>query len=164
MKTKKLVMASMLAALVCIATIVIVIPTPFKGYINAGDAVVILCGLILSPAYGFFAAAVGAALADIILSYAVYAPATFVIKGLMALSASFLFKTLRKQTPDALSCVLSGVVAEIVMVAGYYIYEGFLYGFAASAINIPANMIQGAAGILLGSILFGIISKIIKRG
>ena len=162
-KTKRIVMASMLAALVCIATIVIVVPTPFKGYINAGDGVVLLCGLLLSPAYGFFAAAVGAALADLILGYVIYAPATFVIKGLMALSLSFLFKNLKKHTSDAVSCVLGGIVSEAIMVMGYYIYEGFLYGFLASAVNIPANMIQGAAGILLGTILYGILSRKIKR-
>lgn len=163
-KTKKIVMASMLAALVCIATIVIVVPTPFKGYLNAGDAIVLLCGWLLTPAYGFFAAAVGAALADLILGYVIYAPATFVIKGLMALSACLLFKNLKKKTSEAVSCVLSGIVAEIIMVTGYYVYEGFLYGFLASAINIPANMLQGAAGILLGIILFGILTRKIKRG
>ena len=36
---------------------------------------------------------------------------------------------------------------EIVMVAGYYIFEGFMYGFAPSIVNIPMNGIQGIAGL-----------------
>ena len=55
-KTKKLVMTALMAALTCIATMIIVIPSPLKGYINLGDCLVLTSGWILSPAYGFFAA------------------------------------------------------------------------------------------------------------
>ena len=86
-KTKKLVMTALMAALTCIATMIIVIPSPLKGYINLGDCLVLTSGWILSPAYGFFAAGLGSALADVLSGYVIYAPATFVIKGLMALIA-----------------------------------------------------------------------------
>ena len=68
------------------------IPTPLKGYINLGDAIVLLCAFLLPPSYAFFAAGIGSMLADIFSGYAVYAPATFIIKGLMALAAYFIFK------------------------------------------------------------------------
>ena len=77
----------MLAALTCVATIVIKIPSPLNGYINLGDCIVLLSGWLLSPVYGFFAAGLGSALADLFSGYAAYAPATFLIKGLMALIA-----------------------------------------------------------------------------
>ena len=57
MKTRKIVTASMLAALCCVATMIIRIPSPLKGYMNLGDCVVLLSGWLLSPVYGFFAAA-----------------------------------------------------------------------------------------------------------
>ena len=63
--TKKVVTASMLAALVCVATMIIKIPSPLKGYINLGDCIVLLSGWLLSPLYGFLAAGIGSALADI---------------------------------------------------------------------------------------------------
>ena len=68
-KTQKIVLASMLAALTCIATMIIKIPSPMKGYINLGDCVVLVCGWILSPFYGFLAAGIGSALADVLLRY-----------------------------------------------------------------------------------------------
>ena len=34
-KTKKIVIASMLAALCCVATMIIKIPSPLKGYLNS---------------------------------------------------------------------------------------------------------------------------------
>ena len=80
-KTQKIVTASMLAALTCVATMIIKIPSPLKGYINLGDASVLLSGWLLSPVYGFFSAGIGSALADIFSGYTVYAPATFLIKG-----------------------------------------------------------------------------------
>ena len=85
--TKKIVIAAMLAALTCVATMIIKIPSPFKGYLNLGDCVVLFAGWMLTPGYGFLAAGLGSAMADIFSGYMMYAPATFVIKGLMAVIA-----------------------------------------------------------------------------
>ena len=49
---KKLVMAALFAALACVATMSIKIPTPgTSGYIHPGDAIVILAGVVLGPAW-----------------------------------------------------------------------------------------------------------------
>ena len=45
------------------------------------------------------------------------------------------------------------------MVLGYYVFEGFMYGFGPSAVNIPANSIQGIAGIIIGVALIKILEK-----
>ena len=90
--TKNLVFAALLAAVTCVATLVIHIPSPLNGYINLGDCFVLLSGWLLGPVYGFLAAGIGSGLADLFLGYAVYAPATFVIKGLVALAAYLLIK------------------------------------------------------------------------
>ena len=158
-KTQKIVMAALLAALTCVATMIIKIPSPLKGYLNLGDCVVLLSGWLLSPLYGFFAAGVGSALADIFSGYATYAPATFVIKGLMALIAYFGFKIFQNKIGNLPSRILSGIAAEIIMILGYFIFEGFLYGFLPSIVNIPANAIQGVAGLVLGVILVKIFEK-----
>ncbi|MBQ7793184.1 MAG: ECF transporter S component [Clostridia bacterium] len=157
--TKKIVTASMLAALVCVATMIIKIPSPLNGYINLGDCIVLLAGWLLSPFYGFLAAGTGSALADIFSGYIAYAPATFVIKGLMAVIAYFGFRLIHKRTGSLVSRILSGTLAEIVMVLGYFIFEGFLYGFVSSLVNIPANAVQGVAGLIIGIILIKIFEK-----
>ena len=87
---KKLVLAGVFAALACVATMVIQIPSPMNGYVNLGDCVVLLAGWLLGPVYGFAAAGVGSMLADILSGYAHYAVGTFLIKGVMALVASLL--------------------------------------------------------------------------
>lgn len=157
--TQRVVMAALLAALTCVATMIIKIPSPLKGYLNLGDCVVLLAGWMLSPTYGFLAAGLGSALADTFSGYVTYVPATFVIKGLMALIAFYGFKLLHSKLGNISSRIISGIVAEVVMVAGYFIFEGFLYGFGPSLVNIPANVIQGIAGLIIGTILVKVFEK-----
>ncbi len=45
------------------------------------------------------------------------------------------------------------------MVLGYFVFEGFMYGFLPSAVNIPANAVQGVAGLIIGTILIKILEK-----
>ena len=157
--TQRIVMAALLAALTCVATMIIKIPSPLKGYLNLGDCVVLLAGWMLPPTYGFLAAGLGSALADTFSGYVTYTPATFVIKGLMALIAFYGFKLLHSKLGNISSRIISGIVAEVVMVAGYFIFEGFLYGFGPSLVNIPANVIQGIAGLIIGTILVKVFEK-----
>ena len=157
--TKKIVIASMLAALTCVATMIIKIPSPLKGYLNLGDCVVLLAGWMLNPVYGFLAAGFGSALADLFSGYIIYVPATFLIKGFMALVAYFGFKLLHNKIGKLPSRILTGIVAEVLMVLGYFVFEGFLYGFAPSVVNIPANSVQGVAGLILGCVLVRIFEK-----
>ncbi len=158
-KTKKIVMAALMAALTCVATMIIKIPSPLNGYINLGDCIVLVAGWMLSPTYGFLAAGLGSALADVFSGYMTYAPATFVIKGLMALVAFYGFKVLRKKFGNLLSGILSGLAAELVMVLGYFVFEGFLYGFLPSAVNILPNGVQGIAGLVIGVLLAKVFEK-----
>lgn len=160
-----MVIAALLAALTCVTTMIIKVPSPMKGYLNLGDCVVLLAGWVLSPGYGFLAAGLGSALADVLSGYALYAPATFLIKGLMALAAFYGHKVLRKKLGGLVSQILSGMSAEILMVLGYFVFEGFLYGFVPSVVNIPANCVQGAAGVVIGIVLLNVLekSKVIRR-
>lgn len=158
-KTKKIVLASMLAALCCVATMIIKIPSPLKGYLNLGDCIVLLCGWLLAPAYGFAAAGIGSGLADLLSGYVVYAPATLVIKGVMAIIAHFCFKYTSSKLGNTTSRIIGGFIAEVTMILGYFVFEGFLYGFAPSAVNIPANGAQGVAGLIIGLSLIKIFEK-----
>ena len=130
--TQKIVTSSMLAALCCVATMIIKIPSPLKGYLNLGDCVVLISGWLLSPAYGFAAAGIGSALADVFSGYLVYAPATLVIKGIMAIVAHYCFKGIHNKLGNTPSRIIGGALAEIEMIVGYFVFEGFMYGFVPS--------------------------------
>ena len=150
-QTRAMVVTALLAALSCVATLVIAIPSPTGGYMNLGDTVVLLGAFLLGGAYGAAAGAIGPALADLISGYAAYVPATLVIKALMALLAAAVYHAGGKK-PWAL--VLSGAAAEVWMVAGYWLYDGFLMrSLAGSLAGVPSNLVQGAFGVIVSTAL-----------
>lgn len=157
--TKKIVFAALLAALACVATMIIKIPTPLGGYIHAGDAVVVLAGFLLGPVWGALAAGLGSCLADVISGYVLYAPGTFVIKAVVALLAGWIIgtKLIKNEFAKAL---VAGIIGGIVMVGGYMLYEAVFMGFGiGAAANIPMNCIQGAFGAVAGAALYIALSK-----
>ena len=150
---QKVVMSALLAALTCVATMIIRLPSPLGGYINLGDAVVLASAFLLPNGYMFLSAGLGSALADLFAGYIAYAPATFVIKGLMTIIAFGIYKAVSKKTKPGAAMVLGSIVAELWMIGGYLIFESFLSGFVPSLINVPANAVQGFAGIIMGILL-----------
>lgn len=177
--TKKWVIAALFAALTCICTMIIKIPTPTGGYIHPGDGMVLLCGIILGPGMGALAAGIGSMLSDLFSGYMVWVPATFIIKALAAMVASVLFRKSSQllsgnKAASTVRVILGGVVGEALMVFGYFLFEiglnaasngGFTAaaiagGIAYSAAGIPANIVQGVTGVVIACVLLPILSQI----
>ncbi len=164
MKNRKLlssIYAALFAALVTVTTMIVTIPTPTGGYVNIGDGFVLLCGWILGPVWGTLAAGIGSMLADLI-GYPIYAPATFIIKALMALVAFALAKgcklIFKKQT--WLAYVLSGIAAEIVMIGGYFVFEAVFMSYGMGAlVSVLPNVSQAVVGIVVGTLLISLIDR-----
>lgn len=160
--TKKIVMTALLAALVCVATMSIRIPTPSTGgYIHPGDALVILSGIILGPVYGFLAAGIGSALADLLGGYLIYVPITLFVKGLVALFSGLVYGKMQKNNKiKYVAVALCGVIDILFVAFGYFFCESFLYGVAGAAASIPANLIQGLGGMLIAMVLYPAVISI----
>ena len=158
--TKQLVVTALFTALCAVSTYVIVIPLPY-GYFNAGDIFVLLAGWCLGPLYGSLASAVGSSLADIFSGYPIYAPATFLIKGAVTVVAYFICKMIKhwitKEKRDYIPRILSAVVAEAVMVIGYFIFESILYGLSGGSLGLLGNTLQGLICVIGGALLFSIV-------
>lgn len=157
-KVQKLVVSALMAALTYVATMVVQIPSPMNGFVNLGDCFVLLSGWLLGPWWGAAAGGIGSMLADLLLGYGHYAPGTLVIKGLMALVGALVFKAFGKSTVGTL---VSGVVSEVVMVAGYFGYAALLLGKGiGAAASIPGNLVQGAVGLVAGFLLLQVARRI----
>ena len=153
-----LALTGLFAALGCVGTMVLQIPSPTGGYMNLGDAVVLLGAWLLGPVYGAVAGGVGPALADLLSGYGVYVPATLVIKALMALTAAWLYRALGKR-----GLLLSALAAEVPMVLGYWLFDGALAALSGggalglclvgSAAGIPSNLVQAAFGAAASTLL-----------
>ena len=162
--TTKLVFTALMTAVTCLLTFAIRLPSP-TGYINAGDIAVLTCAFLLGPLWGTLAAGLGSALADILSGYFQYAPATFVIKALVALTAfgvMFLFRKVQEKTIlRILTNILGFALGEALMVGLYLAYEATILSYGAGALaSVPGNCMQGLAGILGGLIIVEILRKI----
>lgn len=155
-KIKKLVFSGLFAALACVATIIIKVQLPGGGYFNLGDCMVITSGVVLGPCFAFFASAIGTAFADIISGYAIYAPATFIIKGLMALVVGVLYLKSNK----IFVSIISALIAELIMITGYLLYEFILTAnFSAALLGVPGNILQGIVGVVSSVALITLLTK-----
>ena len=155
---RKITQTAVAVALVCIATM-ISIPVAPTGYINLGDALTLFFGCLLGPVYGAIAAGVGSALADIILSYVYYAPATLVIKAVMAVVAGIFFKYGKNKL--GIKTISGFVISEIIMIFGYYLYYAIISkNFIAALSTVWGNACQALAGIVLACLLIKISKRI----
>jgi len=156
MKTVKLetwILTGLMAAMATVGTMLVQIPTPMKGYIHLGDSVVYLCGILLGPVMGGLAAGIGSMFADLFSGYAVFAPATLVIKFMDAAIVGYVYLKIvgdnssvaRKLVAYTVSVALGG----LMMVGGYFTYEVFISNFAGAVGEIPANLIQAAGDAVI---------------
>lgn len=150
MKIRRMTRSGLLAAVVALMTAMIRIPVPATGgYVHPGDAAIFFAAYLLGPS-AFVPAALGSALADILGGYAVYAVPTALIKGAMGWLAGRMIRDKR-----AAVNVLVLILCELIMVIGYFAFEWAMYGAGAAVGAVIPNLIQGAAGVVLGLVMMG---------
>ena len=136
-KLRTLILAAMFAALTCVATMIIHIPSPIGGYFNLGDCMVLLSAFVLGPVWGTAAGGIAAAL----------------IFRAFAKNGSRFGKTFS-------GSLLGSVAAEIIMVVGYFLYELPLFGYAPSLESaVTTNLPQAAVGLVAGMALFTLLDR-----
>lgn len=148
----------MMAALVFVATSFLKIPVSVtQGYIHLGDGFILL-GAALLGAPAIAAAAIGSMLADLLGGYTMYILPTFLIKGAVALVAVHAFA---RQRPLPVTLIWL-VLAEAVMVAGYFLVEWLVlgYGLAAALGAVVPNIVQGASGVIICAVLLPLKNRI----
>ena len=78
----KVALAAISTALVCVSTIAFSVYVPqTRGFFNVGETMIFATAILFGPLIGSFAGGVGSMLADLLLGYPYYAPATLIIKA-----------------------------------------------------------------------------------
>ena len=151
---KNLAFSGLMGALVLLFTAWLHIPVG-KGYIHVGDAFIYLGAVLLPMPYGILMAVAGAALADCLSGFALWAPATIVIKAL-----TVLFFTSKGEKLLCLRNVLAPAWAGILCAGGYYLYEFILYGdYVTPLLSIPGNLIQSVCSAMVFYLLAGVMKN-----
>ena len=154
----QLTLGAMLAALIFVATSFFKLPVSItQGYIHLGDGFILLGAAMLGNT-AIIAAALGSALADLLGGYTLYILPTFLIKGAVAMVAvSFL-----AQKRSLWFSIAGMLLAEAVMVLGYFLIEWLVlgYGLAAAAGALFPNIVQGLSGVIIGVLLLPVIQRV----
>lgn len=151
MSLRELLVTALFIAIVMLATLVLKINLPsVNGYLNVGDSMIFVCAILVGPRAGFLAGSIGSALADLLLGASLYAPFTFVIKGIEGLVVGLIVRS-RKKEPTVFSQALAIILGALWMWFGYFIAYNILYGLKAA---IPASL--GDAFQVIGSIVIGL--------
>ncbi len=157
-KILKIVLSGLFAAVIFVLTAFVPVPLG-HGYANAGDAFVVLSGMMLGSWAGLAAGGVGSAMADLYLGYSVYAPATFVIKGLMAVCACLLSRSLKTGKSLIIKIGFVYAVCESVMVLGYFLFETVFFGIGIALADVIGNLLQAVFGLVVGTALTSVVMK-----
>lgn len=171
LKVQDMIQIALMAALTYIATAVINIPSGvvFKGVIHLGDSMVLLSAILLGRKKAFFSAAIGMSLFDMLSPYAIWAPFTFFIKGIMAYIAATIAYRNDYNGESFWNNIVAFIAAGIWMIAAYYLAGVLLMHFVTniqfskafilSAAEIPGNIAQSIAGAAIALILGRVLKK-----
>ncbi|MDR2006399.1 MAG: ECF transporter S component [Acidaminococcales bacterium] len=160
---RELCLSGILIALVFAATMFINIRLPVSlngGLIHLGNVPLIAAAVAFGGRKGALAGAFGMSLFDLVSGWAIWAPFTFVIRGVMGYVIGAIAG--RKSGCSTALNILAVAAGGFCMLLGYYLTEVILYGnLYAPLTSIPGNLVQLAAGALLG---LPIAKALIKLG
>jgi len=172
-KTKDIVISGLLIALVCVATYFGFNPTATQGgYAHLGNVMLFPIAIMFGKRKGAIAGAFGMGLFDVLSSYTVWAPFTFIIRGIMGyIIGSFAWSKDRRGKSIFWNTV-GIVISSLIMIIGYFIAEVILLKFGLAPlpeelpkwldaikiniyfisplISLPGNLIQIAIGLVAG--------------
>ena len=154
-RVKQLCFTAVFTALIFLCTAYLHIPS-HTGYIHVGDGVLFLAACFLPLPYAVFSGVCSAVLADLVSGFAVWAPASAVIKAVTA--CLFSCKDKKLVTKRNGFAVLP---AALVCIGGYYLYEALLFGnFIAPLAGILGSVMQSVFSALLFLLLGTALDKV----
>ncbi|MGL5648835.1 MAG: ECF transporter S component [Clostridium sp.] len=163
-----LIFTALMIALVFVAGSIIKIPT-FDGFIQPGDCMVLIAGLLLGKKKGFIAGAVGMAFVDIAAGYVIWAPFTFIIKGLMALAVAVILERAEKRSMKLY--IFAFIIGGVVDLVGYFIANaimggvitGVAVGFVGSISYAVAHFVGDLSEVVVGIIIAIVLAPIAEK-
>ena len=152
---KRIALGAVMAATVAVATM-LHIPLPgLRIYFNLGEGIIYTIAILFGARYGAACGGIGAAMADIVLGYPLWAPLTLLIKGTEGYVVG-------KLAPKGrLKAIAAGAM---IMIAGYTTSAGILYGWKVAPVEFLTDIAQTGIGAAFALVFIPILKKrIISR-
>ena len=148
-------------ALVFVATLInIKLPIGQGGLIYLGNVPLFLFAILFGKKTGAIAGAFGMGLFDLMGGWTPWAPATFIIVGLMGYTVGVIAEKKDELTGYTLAIIL----ACAIKVAGYYVAEALIYGnWVQPVLSVPGNLMQIAVAAVIVLPLAKNLKKALRR-
>ena len=164
--TKELVLDAMFIALTYVFTAFVNVRLPIAangGLIHLGNVPLFICAILLGKRTGMLAGAFGMGLFDLLSEWAIWAPFTFVVRGVMGYIIGSIAWSGNKKGESIKTNIFAIIISGVWMIFGYYVTEMILYGNHAKAmLSIPGNITQIVIGLVIGVPIAKILRKYIK--
>lgn len=157
-RVKNLCETAMFVAIVFIGVFLIKIPGPF-GYTHIGDSMIFLSVLMLGGKRGAIAGGIGAALADIVSGYTIWAVPTLICKAMMAALMGAMIKHHVFGLKGRKLWIVSAAAGGILQGIGYFIFWYFLFGKAAAIAAVSGLAFQAVSGIIIAFVISEALQK-----
>lgn len=152
-KTFDLIISALLISLVFVATIFLNIKLPIGGnggLVHLGTGMLFIASILFGPKKGAIAGSLGMALFDLMSGWTIWAPGTFIARGLQGYIVGKIAWSNGKNGTSIGLNILGMVVSTPVMLVVYYLYESIIFGnWIIPLGSIPGNLIQIAVGAVV---------------
>jgi len=151
--TFDLILSAMLIALVFVATLTLNIKLPIKangGLVHLGTGMLFIASILFGPKKGAMAGAIGMALFDAVSGWLLWAPITFVARGLQGYIVGKIAWSVGRKGDSLAFNLFAMIVSVPFMVAVYYLGEVILYAnWVAPLASIPGDLVQNVIGMIV---------------
>lgn len=157
--TKKLTVTALFTAMVAALTIFVAIPI-FIGYLNIGDALIMLLATVLPAPMMFVIGGVGSGLADFTLGFPQYIIFTFFIKGSEGIFVSYLYHKLEGSMKRFVPFIAGGLWITLAYgLTDVFLTQSWAYFIPSASYNI----IQGMGCAVIAIALAPGFSKLMRK-
>lgn len=157
-RIKNLCETALFIAIVFFGAFIIKIPGPF-GYMHIGDSMIFLAVLMLGGKRGAVAGGLGAAIADIVSGYTIWAVPTMICKAAMAIVMGMMIKHRAFGLKGRLLWIVSAVAGGITQGILYEVFWLVLFGKAAALAALPGLTFQMVSGIIIAFVISEALQK-----
>lgn len=164
-RTKRLVLAAVFAALVFISITFFHVPNGMGGFIHFGDAIIFTAAVILPFPYALPVAAIGAGMFNLVMA-PMWLPFTIVIKPIMTLCFTYKGSDILGNKRNLIApFIAAGINTVLYFFANWILFDR--YGAIGA---FPALIVQGVGSIIFYFIItyaldrLGLKGRLMKEG
>jgi uncharacterized membrane protein len=161
--TKKITVTALFSVMVAGLTIFVAVPI-FIGYLNIGDALIMLLATVLPAPMMFVIGGVGSGLADFALGYPQYIIFTVLIKGSEGVLVSYLYRTLEGTMKRVVPFIAGGLWITLAYgLTDVFLTQSWAYFIPSASYNIIQGMGCALIAIALAPGFSSMMRKLLNK-